>query len=122
MEDFVYADFIAAFPQFADTTKYPESSVQFWAALGAQVTSFCAWGDSYMAGIYLFIAHELTLEGRGANGGNTGLVANKAVGSASIGYDTSNTAEAGAGYYNLTVFGQRYWRMVRLFGAGAVQV
>lgn len=122
MDSFVYADFIAAFPMFADTAKYPEESVNFWADLGSKLIDPCKWGDVYMNGLYLYIAHQVTLDSKTTAGQDIGLVSNKAVGSASKGYDRASSNEEGAGYWNLTVWGQRYWRLVRMFGAGGLQV
>lgn len=122
MDPFVYADFIAAFPQFADTTKYPEESVNFWADVGSKTIDPCKWGNMYMNGLYMYVAHQITLDSKGAAGQDTGLVSSKSVGSASKSYDRASSNEEGAGYWNLTIWGQRYWRFVRMFGAGGLQV
>lgn len=122
MEPFVYADFIAAFSKFADTAKYPEDSVEFWAGVAAKVIDPCKWGNMYMTGVYLYVAHQITLDSNDASGKDNGLVASKSVGSASKSYDRASSNEEGAGYWNLTTWGQRYWRFVRMFGAGGLQV
>jgi hypothetical protein len=84
------------------------------------------WGDYYEMGVYLFVAHHLTLFGgrrRGAGGKSTsGLISSKSVGGVSASYDTTSTGMDGAGQWNATNFGKRWMELAELVGMGGVQV
>jgi len=114
------------FPAFTDAVKYPDAMIQFWADLGMVMLIECRWGNAYTAGLELYVAHNVALEGANTGGGvpgqGTGIKSGKTVGSTSIQYDTQNTTEANAGFWNLTTYGQRFYRISRMIGAGALQV
>lgn len=122
--------FRSAFPEFADTTTYPTAMVNVWAGLAEKLVLSCVWGTCHTLGVQLYVAHELVLAGQnakaGANGGAPGTfggVANtKTVGSVSVGYDSTSTAEKDAGYWNLTNYGRQFIRLARIFGAAALQL
>lgn len=81
-------------------------------------------------GVKLYVAHEITLAAQnqkaaatGGSPGQSGGIANsKTVGSVSVGYDTTSTAEKDAGWWNLTNYGKQFIRLARIFGAGAIQL
>lgn len=81
-------------------------------------------------GIFLYTAHEVTLEAQsisaakinGTPGQQPGQANTKTVGSATIGYDTVTASEKDAGWWNLTTYGKQFIRLARLFGAGALQL
>jgi hypothetical protein len=52
----------------------------------------------------------------------SGIVSSKSVDKVSVSYDTSGAMEAGAGHWNLTTYGTRYIRLVKLVGAGPLQI
>lgn len=122
--------FRVAFPEFADTVKYPDAQIQFWADLAIIQVPSCLWKRAWFKGASLYVAHEITLQAQNykvaVNGGTPGTfggIANtKTVGNATIGYDTVSTAEKGAGYWNLTNYGKQLIRLARIFGAGALQL
>jgi Protein of unknown function (DUF4054) len=118
--------FRAIFPEFADRNTYLSAAVQFWLTNAQAQINYDAWLNSYAEGVYLFTAHQLKVAGNAAKkaaaGGASGPVASKTVGSVSVSYDTASTAEDGAGFWNLSNYGKRYWRLVKLFGAGAIQL
>ena len=78
----------------------------------------------------LFAAHNLTLEVRaqaeskngGIPGQQVGPVNSKSVDKVSIGYDTGSGIEADAGHWNLSIYGTRFIRLAKMFGAGPIQI
>jgi hypothetical protein len=117
-------------PEFRDSSKYPDSAIQFNLNLGAAVLRPEVWGTLLPFGIELYTAHNLVLDAIAAKAGATGipgvgsggLVSSKSVGAASISYDTSAGTEAGAGAYNLTTYGRRLWRYILMAGAAPTQI
>jgi hypothetical protein len=122
--------FRKAFTEFSDTSKYPDTMITFWSSFTTGMINPCAWGTMTLMGIQLYTAHELVLASQNARagqiGGTPGLqggnTSSKSVGSVSVSYDTQTTSETGAGYYNLTVYGKQFYRLVKMFGAGAIQL
>lgn len=122
--------FRASFPEFADTNKYPTSMVQFWVDLAVLQVTECVWKRAWVNGVSLYVAHEITLAQQnikiGAVGGvpgtGGGIANTKTVGNATIGYDTTSTAEKNAGYWNLTNYGKQFIRLARIFGARPIQL
>lgn len=122
--------FRAAFPEFADITRYPDAQINFWAALATAQVDANRWGTQAPLGIQLYVAHEITLAAQNAKtgaiggvpGGASGPASSKTVGSVTVAYDTQQAAEKDAGYWNLTTYGKQFIRLARLFGAGVVQL
>lgn len=122
--------FRTAFPEFSDTTKYPNTLITFWAGLAEKLVLPAVWRDCYAQGVQLYVAHEITLAAQnsaaavvgGTPGQQGGIATTKTVGSVSVGYESENTSEKGAGYWNLTNYGRQFFRLVRIFGAGAIQL
>jgi hypothetical protein len=118
------------FPEFADDGSYPDSAVIFYLTLAGKLLNEARWGDVLDMGTELFIAHNLVLERNaqktaaagGVPGQNSGPLASKAVGPVNASYDTSAGIEEGAGHWNLTIYGTRFISLVRMFGAGPIQV
>lgn len=122
--------FRTAFPEFSDTTIYPNTQITFWAALAEKLVRPCVWGTVAPQGVQLYVAHELVLASQnakaaqvGGSPGQSGGIANsKTVGSVTVSYDSTSTAEKDAGYWNLTNYGKQFIRLARIFGAGAIQL
>lgn len=122
--------FRAAFPEFADTAKYPATQLDFWSALATAQVNVCRWGAQAPLGVFLYVAHELTLAGQnlgaaafgGTPGGSSGPINSKTVGSVSVSYDTQQVAEKDAGWWNSTSYGRQFIRLARIFGSGVVQI
>jgi len=127
---FTVAAFRQAFPAFANATTYPEPQVQFWADLAAKLQNSERWGDLFDTGVQLFVAHQLVLEYQSNKAGPLGQKPGQiegAVNSASVdkvsyGRDASSVMELDAGHWNLTTYGLRYIRLLKMLGAGPVQV
>ena len=124
------ASFRADFTEFSDVGIYSDSDVQFWLKYALLLLNADRWKSLLDLGTELFIAHNLVLEQQAkaaaANGGapgiSTGMVSAKSVDKVSISYDTNSALEKDAGQWNLTTYGTRYYRMMRMFGAGPIQV
>lgn len=121
--------FRAAFPEFSDTSVYTDESLNFEASIAEQMTDQVRWGAMWASGVMLRVAHEVTIAGQnkkaGASGGTpgnmSGPIQSKQVGSVNASYDTVSASEKDAGYWNLTSYGKRYWRLVQIYGAGVMQ-
>jgi hypothetical protein len=115
---FDIAQFRLAFPEFADTARYPTAQITFQATLvGLQFQKGPFTDDVYSTMQSLYVAHLLAL-----NPGAGGAVASKTVGSVSISYDTASSAYQNAGFFNQTNYGKQYWNLLMMFGAGCVQL
>src|SRR5580704_8401670 len=106
--------------------------VNFWVAFITQNVTCNVWKSSWTVGVSLYLAHVLTLAAgnvqTAANGGNPGgqggIATAKTVGSVSVQYDAQTTSydPKNAAYWNLTTYGKQFYSLVRIFGAGAVQL
>lgn len=122
--------FRAEFPEFSDTTVYPNAQITFWAGVAEKQVNRQVWCDEWTVGVSLYVAHEITLAAQnkkaaavgGVPGTSGGIANSKTVGSVSVGYDSSTTTEKDAGYWNLTNYGKQLIRLARLFGAGCIQL
>lgn len=78
----------------------------------------------------LWTAHQLVLEKQAVaaalSGGNPGtsigVITSKSVGSVSVSFDVSSIVEDGAGYYNQTIYGMRFWRLAKAVSGGPLQI
>lgn len=131
------------FPEFADSTAYPDSGITFYLnlAVGIPGTSPNSWEvfpilnpirwrTQLDLATQLYIAHHVVLEKQASDaaavGGNpgtaTGPLTSKSVSSVAASYDPNVAKEENAGYWNLTVYGLRLYRLIRLFGMGPLQI
>ena len=124
------AQFRVDFPEFANTTNYPNAQITFWASVAEKMVIEDIWDDMYEAGVNLYVAHELVLARQNAmiaaNGGlpgqGSGIAANKTVGSVTVGYELTHNSEKNAGWWNLTNYGKQFYRLTQIFGAGCIQL
>lgn len=124
------ATFRTNFPEFADTTAYPETTINFWAGVAEKMVNECVWDNMYETGVQLYVAHELVLARQnvktatvgGLPGQGGGIASSKAVGSVNVSYDPATTTEKDAGFWNLTNYGKQFYRLVQIFGAGCMQL
>lgn len=124
------AGFRTAFPEFASEDDYPTVWISPLLLISTQLVSEERWADLYDYGRYLQAAHRLVLRKRQANtaeaggtpGQSSGMLSAKSLDKASMTFDTSSTAEEGAGWWNTTTYGQEYWRLAMMFGAGGMQL
>lgn len=126
----VNADFRLQFPEFADVLVYPDVQLNFWAGVAEKMLNKCVWDDMYETGVKLYVAHEITLAAQnkkaaaagGMPGTSGGVPQSKTVGAVSVSYDSNNTSEKNAGWWNLTNYGKQLYRLIQIFGAGCVQL
>ena len=126
------AAFRAAFPEFADTARYPDAMLDFWAGIGERLMfpQQHRWDTVYDYGLQLFVAHNITIASQnvkagaagGVPGGVSGPTTSKSVGSVSVSYDTASSIEPSAGHWNLTTYGKMLIHLARMIGAGGIQV
>jgi hypothetical protein len=124
------ASFRNNYPEFADSVRFSVSQIGYYLNLAGLLLNAARWNNLLDAGTELFVAHNLAIESltqaeaksKGVPGITTGPVSAKSVDKVSISYATSDAVQAGAGHWNLTVYGTRYVRLMRMFGAGPVQV
>jgi hypothetical protein len=117
------------FPEFSDTTKYPDSLVQMWLTVAQSLVNASRWMELTNIGIELVTAHHLVLSARdemasasgGVPGTMTGPQASKAVDKVSVSYDTGAASLEDGGFWNLTSYGVRYLTLARMMGAGGLQ-
>ena len=124
------ASFKTDFCEFNDIALYRDEDIGFWLKYATLLLNANRWGEVLDLATELYVAHNLTIERQAksaaANGAPpglaTGIISAKSVDSVSISYDTNSAMEQDAGHWNLTTYGQRYWRLMRMFGAGPIQV
>jgi len=124
------AQFRSDFPEFSNTTTYPDTSVSLWMTVATSMVNACRWMELTDIGIELVTAHHLVLEKRDSDavaaGGTPGEIkgptTSKSVDKVSVGYDSNAVALSDAGFWNLTTYGVRFLTMARMMGAGGLQV
>lgn len=122
--------FRATFKAFDNEERFPKSLIRFYLELAALMLPQARWGQLYDYGSQLFAAHHLALEdkaNRDAQLGLTpgvsfGVVSSKSAGPVSLSLDVTTGAEQGAGFWNLTSYGLRFYRLVRMVGMGGIQL
>lgn len=124
-------NFREMFPAFGDPQQFTDAQVTMWLQYSHAILDQSLWADMKPMGQALFTAHNLVLEARderaaqrgglpGQSGGQ--ILSSKSIGGVSGSYDTASGLEQGAGYYNLTTYGTRFFRMMRLVGMGGRQI
>ena len=121
-------DFRAAFPGISESD-FPDAAVSVYLALADRFFDPVLWSDEatrrHVMGLYA--AHYLAGRGSASVGvkkgqGAVGIVSSKSVDGASVSYDTGTASESGAGFWNATPYGKELYRLLRIFGTGAVQL
>ncbi len=124
------AQFRLDLPEFIDTVQYTDENITFWSTVAEASIDVCRWGTLRTLGVYMYTAHEITIEAQNkkaaASGGQPGAMigvpSSKTVGSVSVASDAQSNSEKNAGYWNLTNYGKKYWRLAQIYGAGCVQL
>lgn len=117
-------------PEFADIAKFPDAAVAFWLKWALLMVNEDRWGDVFDLGVEMFVAHNLALERRaqvaaakgGIPGMQPGVLTGSSVDKVSVGYDASAGINLGAGHWNLTIYGTRFYQMAQQFGAGPITI
>lgn len=122
------AQFREMFPVLTEAL-FPDTAVQIRLTMASEFFSSNRWGDGdirdYAMGLYC--AHYLTAYGSqaecgGSQGSAMGVVSSKSVDGASVSFDTSSTTWSDAGFWNATPYGRELFFLMRIYGAGAVQL
>lgn len=124
--------FRQTFPVFTDNQIYPTAQFNFWLEIAVTQLNECRWADLYTHGLSLFVAHYLVLyareaeafaqAGASATGRVEGLETSKSVDKISVSMDVSAVSFADAGHWNQTTYGIQFYQLVRIVGAGGVQL
>ncbi len=122
--------FRGGYPEFADQTRYPNGMVAHYLAFALKMMDADRWGELIDEGTMLFTAHHCTLRRRAmdqadngdAPGGASGPVNSRSVDKVSVGFDTGAGTIEGGAQWNLTVYGIEFLQMMKLVGAGPIQV
>ncbi|AOZ06705.1 DUF4054 domain-containing protein [Cupriavidus malaysiensis] len=122
--------FRADFPEFSDTTKYPNTLIQMWLTVATSLVNPVRWMELTNLGLALVTAHHLVLaqrDGATADVGGTpgevkGPTSSKSVDKVSVSYDTGAVALSDAGFWNMTSYGIRFLNFARMIGAGGLQL
>ena len=127
------ATFRQDFTEFASTTDYTDSAVQFYINLGGMLVNEQLFGPGsitpvsppnnlYDMLLELFTAHNLAIEkpaivaaeNGGVPGITTGPISSKRVGPASVSYDVSVGVDPKDAQWNLTIYGVRFIAVYKL--------
>lgn len=129
MADTTVTQFRNDFPEFANTTDYPDGVITFWLNVAIIMVNPQRWIRSTNLGQELFTAHNIVLEKMAADttgaGGwpiSKGPISSESPGAVGVSYDTSSASEKEAGHWNLTVYGTRFIHLAKLMGSGPIQV
>lgn len=119
------------FPEFSDTTLYPDPSVNFYLGWADTLLNQDILGDQFVYLSELFTAHYTELRGRalmsasagsGVNTSGGGVLTSKSVDKVSAGYDVSGIIDPDAGFWNSTAYGREFYWWWSMFGAGGRQL
>lgn len=118
------------FPEFADTTQYPDAVVNLWLSVGVLSLPVDRWDTLYNIGLELFTAHHLTIASKntgaasagGVPGSVQGPIASKSVDKVSVSYDAGAVSLTDGGFWNMTSYGIQFLQMARMIGAGGIQL
>lgn len=115
---------------FASAELFPDDVIQFWLTVATQMVNPSRWENMTYLGIELFTAHHVVLDVKnqkdvsvgGLPGLNRGAITAESVGPVSLSYDAAATMEENSGHWGLTVYGTRYLRLAREYGAGPIYI
>lgn len=114
---------------FADAQKYPDAQVLFYITFAYTMMNAARWGSLLDYGATLFTAHWLALAALAASGGTNGvpgtavgIVTGGTVDKVSYTKDVEALMDKNAGHWNMTIYGLQYWDLVKMVGAGPIQI
>lgn len=118
------------FPEFANTTSYPDAQINFYLNLAVIRLPECRWETLLPFGIELFIAHNLVLKRQaalatavgGVPGAVSGPITSKAVDKVSYSMDASLVSLTDGGFWNMSSYGIEFLQLARMIGAGPIQL
>jgi len=119
------------FPEFADKTRYPDPSLNFYLGMADTLLDQNVHGDQFVYLAELFTAHYMELRGKtlavsamggGVSSSGGGVMTSKSVDKVSAGYDVSGIINPDAGFWNNTGYGREFFWWWSMFGAGGRQM
>ena len=124
------ASFRVAYPEFVDISQYPDVQLTLWISRLPLMMNVGRWDSLADIGGELLIAHIITSQARdvktaavgGAPGQTSGPIASKGVGPASVSFDVGAATLPGAGDFNTTKYGVRYYGLLNQIGMGGLQM
>lgn len=124
------ATFRSVYPEFANSTTYPDAQVQYYLTQGAVMLNSRIWLALQDQGLGLYTAHYLALAQQraraaaagGVPGGVQGPTSSKSVADVAVSYDTAAVTLENGGQWNLTTYGVEFLQLARMVGAqGMIQ-
>jgi len=121
------ATFKTIFPEFSATA---DATITFFITVGNGLLNVERLDTSLEYGLALFTAHHVAIANKdsaaataGAIPGTVGgVVTSKSVDKVSVSYDGTLGSYEGAGFWNQTNYGVRFYQLARMVGAGGYQV
>lgn len=118
------------YQEFGNAVTYPASMINYWLSVATLMIDPNKWARLTGVGIELFTAHNLVLEAQalatvsvgGLPGLEKGPISSEGVGSVNVSYDVQAGINKDAAHWNLTVYGTRFYKLMRIFGAGPVHL
>ncbi|MFJ5452951.1 DUF4054 domain-containing protein [Pectobacterium jejuense] len=119
------------FPEFSNTTRYPDASVSFYLGQADTLLDQNMQGDQFVYLAELFTAHYTESRGRqlaaataggGVNSSGGGVLTSKSVDKVSASYDVSGIINPDAGFWNNTGYGREFFWWWSMYGAGGRQL
>lgn len=129
MNPLTASQFRLDFPEFANTSTYPDTLINAWLTVAIALVNPAVWSNVLNLGTELCAAHYIVLAVRDQAAAQAGapvgepatLTASEGAGDLSVAFDTALAGYANAGNWNTTSYGQRFWALARMMGAGPIQ-
>lgn len=113
--------FRARFPEFTQAT-CPDDTVNFWIGEADAMFDPCRWDDLLDRGSAYWVAHSITVAKDDATKPFIDDATMKKVGDISKSRDPKLMLEQAKNPYMRTKYGQRYWQLAQMVGAGSYSV
>lgn len=123
--------FQQSFPEFADPGTYDSNMINLYITLGVNLQNGMRWDpNTFDYGTMLYVAHNCVLDARnrataragGLPGELQGPKTASSVDAVSKSMDTVAVRIEDGDQWNLTSYGVRFLHLVKLYGAGPIQV
>lgn len=124
------SNFRQTMPAFASVDDYPSAQFNFYLKLGVKLLPESRWDDLLDDGLTFFVAHYLVLYARDMSFVDIGGIGGKVIGNetaksidgVSKSMDVSGVMITDAGHWNQTTFGIQFYQLMRMIGAGGIQL
>jgi len=108
------------FPEFASED---DARITLFIGDAELILNPSAWGDKLDLGTAYLVAHYIALANKSSDSGsstpNAGPVTGRAVDGASVSYASATLNDQSEAYYMQTLYGQRYWNLLKTLGIPA---